>query len=448
MSYTIEDVSPVKKLVQFEIPRDEVVKRLDKAYSDMKSKAKVKGFRPGKTPRNVLERLYGKDIQQDIISEFMQTSYADFLKDSGLTVMAFHPQGEPNISADSPFQFKGTIEIRPQIADLSWKELQLTKNRYKPSEEEIDVQLKLGQRNLAVMKPISEDRPVQNGDYVIMDYEATKDGNPAEEIGKSENFTCKIGVASISQEMDAAMIGMVPGERRSIPIKFPEDHPHKPYAGLDVVFNVYLREIREQILPEIDDDLAKKLGPYQSLEELKTTIRQDLEQHYNHRADQEINERIFQKLFDQAEFEVPDTMIQYELSGIIQDVERRFEYNNLSLADRGLDHSILANQYRDLAEKQARRHLILEKIVAQEGLTVQDSELETVYSETAAASGQTVDVVRDIYTKNPETMSYLRMGLLEKKAMRLIIDHSIITEVDPVLTHPETTEAKNLDSEQ
>jgi len=448
MSYTIEDVSSVKKIVQFEIPRDEVVKRLDKAYSDMKSKAKVKGFRPGKTPRNVLERLYGKDIQQDIISEFMQTSYADFLKDSGLTVMAFHPLGEPTISADSPFQFKGTIEIRPQIADLSWKELQLTKNRYKPSEEEIDVQLKLGQRNLAVMKPISEDRPVQNGDYVIMDYEATKEGNPAEEIGKSENYTCKIGAASISKEMDTAMIGMVPGERRSIPIKFPEDHSHKPYAGLDVVFNVYLREIREQILPEIDDDLAKKLGPYQSLEELKTTIRQDLEQHYNHRADQEINERIFQKLFDQAEFEVPDTMIQYELSGIIQDVERRFEYNNLSLADRGLDHSILANQYRDLAEKQARRHLILEKIVAQEGLTVQDSELETVYSETAAASGQTVDVVRDIYTKNPETMSYLRMGLLEKKAMRLIIDNSIITEVDPVLTHPETTEAKNLDSEQ
>lgn len=447
MSYTIEDVSTVKKRVQFEIPREEVATRLNKAYSDLNLHVNVKGFRPGKTPRNVLERLYGKDIHQDIIAELMQASYSDFLKDSGLSVMAFHPAEEPKISADSPFQFAGTIEIRPTIADLSWKGLELTKNRYKPSEDEIDVQLKMAQRNLAVMTPIAEDRPARDGDFVILDYEATVDGNPVPEIGKSENFTCKIGGATISKEFDDGLIDMIPGERLDISVKFSEDYHKKDYAGLDVVFHVYLREIREQVLPPIDDEMAKKLGSYQSLEELKTDIRNDLERRYNHRAEQEINEQVYQKLFSQVELEVPDTMIEYEISGIIQDIERQFEYNNMSLGDRGLDHDMLAKQYRGLAENQARRHLILDKIVDQEGLTIQDSELETIYADTAKASGQEVNVIRDIYAKNPETINYLRQGLLEKKAMRLIIDGSIITEVYPVPEQPETAETQNPDFE-
>ena len=432
MSYTIEDVSTVKKNVAFTIPSEEVMAELNQAYAKLNAGAKVKGFRPGKTPRAVLERLYGKEVHRDIITDLMQKAFSDYVRESGVNILAFRPREDPKLVPGNPFQFEADIEIKPDLPDIDFKGLELRRNRYRPQDEEIEVQLKMGQRNLAVMQPIQENRPLQEGDFVIMDYEATKDGNPVPEIGSSENYNCKIGLAGIAPEIDAGMIGMNIGERKTISVRFPEDHSNKAVAGLDVVFLVHLKEIREQILPAMDDELAKKLGDYQTLEELKTAIREDLGKRYTQRADQEVHEQVFQKLLAKTEFEVPETMIEYELTGIIQDVEKSFEYHNMSLADRGLDQDKLRAQYRDMAEKQAKRHMILDKIVQQEGLTVSDSDLDEVFAGTAAASGQSVEVIREIYQSNPETIGYLRQGILEKKAMRLIIDSSMITEVDPV----------------
>jgi trigger factor len=224
---------------------------------------------------------------------------------------------------------------------------------------------------------------------------------------------------------------MSAGESKQFPLTFPEDYANKSLAGQTVEFLVALKEIREEILPEIDDALAKRSGRYETLEELKREIRANLTQGYEKRAEQELNEQVFKALLERSQFEVPETLVEMELDGIVEEAERSFSYRNTTLADAGLSREIIAQKYRETAVNQVRRHLILGHLIVQEKLAISDAELEEAIQAMAANFKQPVEEIRRYYRENDEKLDYYKHALLEKKALKLVLESSTIEEVEP-----------------
>jgi trigger factor len=202
MQFTVEDVSSVKKTLHIEIPQDEVARELEKAYNQLKKSAKIKGFRPGKVPRSVLERMFKKDVHADVSSRLIQSSFIDAIKQSELKVVG-NPQLEPpELAADSSYKYDATVEITPDITDIDFKGLSLKRTLYEASDSEVDVQLKTLQKSMAQQQKISDDRPAQAEDFVLIDLEGSKDGKPVPEFAKTENFSLQIGKAAISEDFE------------------------------------------------------------------------------------------------------------------------------------------------------------------------------------------------------------------------------------------------------
>jgi trigger factor len=433
MKFTVEDTSAVKKVLHIEIPQNEVLSEIESAYKELNKTAKIKGFRPGKVPRSVLDRLYKKEVYEDVRSRLINISFTDAITKSGFNPLRQPDIAPPELSTDSAFCYTATIEINPEIPDIDFKGLTLKKSLYKPSDDEFEAQLKMLQKNLSERKPVEPQRASQKDDYVVLDYEGWKDGTPHPDLQKTENLTLKIGTAKISQDFDAQIVGMMPGDDKNFSIKFPEDYPNTDLASQEVTFHVHMHEIREEILPEINDDFAKRLGSFNTIADVKTAIKNNLQQGYNKRADQEINEQIFSALIEKAPFEAPDSLIDLELAGIIQEVEQSFEYQQINMESIGMTRESLAATYRDTAKKQVKRHLILGKIISQEKLMLSDSDLDRALQDMAITYGRPVAEIKSHYDKHPEALDLFKHTLLEKQAIKLILDSSTIQEIEPVL---------------
>lgn len=431
MQITVEDLSSVKKTLHIEIPEETITRELNKAYGELGKRAKLKGFRPGKAPRSVLEQYFRKDVHADVTSRVIQESFMDAVKEQDLRVLGTPKIDPPELQTRQPYKYSATVEIRPDIDDLDFASLALKKTRYHVSDAEIDAQLAMLRKNMAKHEPIDEDRPLAQGDFALIDYEGFKDGEPFPELQKTENYMIKIGNATMTEAFDQGITGMTPGETREVAVTFPEDYFNKSLANLDITFQVTLKEIRKEILPDLDDEFAKSMGKYESLDAMKTAIHEDLTQRYDKRVEQEMNEQIYQALLSQVEFEVPDTLVDYELENIVSDAERYFTYHNVQMEDAGVTRDSLSEQYRDVAVNQARRHLILQKIIDQETLTLTDEEREAGLQEMAEAYRQPVEQIKQFYQENQDRMEGFQQALLEKKAIRLIIDSSTIEEVAP-----------------
>ena len=433
MQVTVEDVSSVKKILHIEVPEKIVIRELDNAYKNLKKNAKVKGFRPGKAPRSVLERLYKKDVHGDVSSKLLQDSFVEALKETELNIIGNPKIEPPQLEEKGPYKYDATVEVKPEIDDIDFKGLTLKKALYQVTDEEMEAQLKLLQKNMTQQIPITEDRPVQENDSVMIDYEGFKDGMPFPETQKTKNFTMKIGAGAISKTLDEELIGMKPGENREITVNFPEDHFNDKLANHEITFHVTLHEIREEILPEIDDEFAKKLGQYETLDDLKNAITSNLNEGYQKRVEQELNEQIYKDLIERTEFELPDSMVDYELNNIIDEIEKTLTYYNKTMEEQGLTKEMLVEEHRETAEKKVRRHLILGKIIDQENIELSDQELEDGFADMAQAVNQPVEAIKNYYQQNQDNLDFFKHTLLEKQAIKLIIDSSNIEEVEPEL---------------
>jgi len=447
MQVSVEDINSVKKTLHIEIPEADVTIELDKAYNELKKKAKVKGFRPGKVPRSVVVRLFKKDVHADVTSKLIQSSFMDALKETDLNIVGTPQVDPPELQDSGPYKYDATVEISPEIEDIDYKGLTLKRTKYKISDAEVDTQLKMLQKNMATNQKVEPDRPSQKGDFVLIDYEGFKDGQPFAETAKTENFNLKIGEGPIIKDFDDQLVGMQPEDSKEFVVKFPADYFNDKLKGLEISFQVTLNEVREEILPAIDDVLAKKAGQFESLDDLKKVITNNLEQGYAKRVDQELNEQIFSDLIAKSEFEVPDAMVDMELEGIVKEAEQSFAYRNITLEEMGLTKESIAEKYRDTALKQVKRHLILGKMIKQEELALSDDELEEALNEMAANFNQPVAEIKTYYDQNKDKLEYFKHTILEKKAIKLIIDTSKIEDVEPE-TEPAAGDESKTEAEE
>lgn len=445
MQVTVEDISSVKKKLWVEIPQETVSQEMDKAYQDLKKKVRVKGFRPGKTPRSVLERLYRKNVQIDVGTRLIQESFVDAIKEKNLTVLG-EPQIEPQeLNETQPYQYEAIFEVNPEIEPIDYQGLVLKKYIYEISQVEVDAQLRALQKNFTRYIPIDETRPAREGDFLLIDYEGFKDGQPFSDIQKTENFTLELGKGQILKEFDEKLMGIQKDEVRNFTVSFPEDYPNVRLAGQAIDFQVHLQDIRKAQVPDLDEEFAKRAGNFSSVEELTEAIRNNLRLGYQKRQEQELTEQVFDALLAKHPFEVPNALIEAELDGIYKELERSFAQENKSLEKAGYNRQIIGQKHRDTAEKQVRRFLLLKRIIDQENLSLTDEDMESGYAEMAETMGYPASELKAYYAQNPEGLSFFKQSLLEKKAAKLIIDVSRIDEVaveNPLKAAAADTETK------
>lgn len=443
MQVKIEDQGSVKKKLSFEIPKEQVVKELNKAYNELKQQANIKGFRKGKIPRSVLEKRFSKEVHADVAPRLIQDSFMEAIREHDLKVVGSPQMDPPELTPDQAYSFEVFVEVRPELADIDFQGIALKKNKYEVTEEDLQSQIRMIQKTMAKKEPVKEERPVRETDFVLIDYEGFLNGEAYEKTPKIENYVMGIGQGILPEAFSEKLIGTIPVQELEAEVSYDEDFHDENLKGKTIVYKITLKEIQEEILPEANDDLVKDLGKFETLDELKASIRENLEKGYAQRIKHEMSEQVFQHLLNKVEFEIPEAMIDGELNGIIAEAEQAYAQNNTSLEEAGLSKEILRTQYRDVAEKQARRHVILDKVISQENLELSDEELEKSFQEMAKGMNASVDAVKNFFKMDSRQLEYYTHTQLEKKAVDLIIEKGIVTEIDPKAVPEDSQEASS-----
>lgn len=447
MKVDVEDISTVKKTLNVEIPEADVTKELDKSYRTLKKNVKIKGFRPGKVPLSLLERRFKKDVHAEVSSQLIQNTYVEALRETQLVPIGEPVIDPPDLERGQAYHYSATIEVRPPIPDLNLKGLKLKKKKYTVGDEEIDAQLKILQKGQAQLKTVEEDRPAQKDDHVLIDYEGFKDGQPFAPAGKTENFGVQVGSGRILKDFDDQLVGMKPNTSKEFTVHFPSGYYNKDLADLDIAFKVTLREIREEILPEIDDEFGKDFGEHKTLAEFKEAIRKQLERTYETRSEGDLRREIMDMLIEQQDFELPEILVQHELTGMVKEAHDALSSRGMSLADTGRTDESLSKEYYPRAERRVREYLLLQKVIEQEGITLTDELLEEAYKEMAEAISQPVDTIKQLHNTYKEAREVFEQRTIEKEAMKLIIKNSAIETIEVDGARPVQPQADTSESE-
>lgn len=431
MQVKIEDQSSIKKVLSFEIPKETISKELNKAYADLKKKVDLKGFRKGKIPRKVLENRFAEDVHAEVAPRLIQEAFIEAVENHKLDIVGGPQLDPPELKPDSDYAFDITVEVKPELDDIDFQGLEIKKTLYEVTEAEIESQIYMLQKTMATKRKVEEERPVKEGDFVLIDYEGFLNGEAFEHTPKIENYVTALNKAPLPKEFSEKLLGAIPVQDLEIEVVYADDFHDENLKGKTIVYKVTLKEIQEEVLPEANDDLVKDLEQFETLEDVKVSIRDNLEKGIAQRVKHEMSEQIFQALLEKNDFELPEALIEGELNGIISETEQAYSQNNTSLEEVGLSREIMQEKYRGVAEKQARRHLILDKIITQEKMELSDEELDASFEEMAQAMSATKDAIKNFFNMDSRQFEYYKHTLLEKKAIDLIIEKSSVVEVAP-----------------
>ena len=427
MRVSVEEINTIKKKMNVEVPEDQVIKEVDSFYRELSRKAKIKGFRPGKVPRNILERHFKDYVKAEVIQKLIQESYPQALSEAKL-----HPVSNPLIDpgemeGGKPFQYAATIEIKPEIKLEGYIGLKIEGKKEGVKDEEVEERLKNLQNLHAQLKTVSDPRPVQPGDFVILDYEASMENKLLDE-GKTTDFTVEVGSGRFITDFEKKLVGMKSDEEKEIEVTFPEDYGYKKWAGKTLSFHVKIKEVKEKILPILDDEFAKDLGDYSSLEDLRLKLREEIEKEKKLILERQLKDQMVEQLLQANSFEIPESLVEEQTQTLVSDTKTRLATQGVDFKNLGLSDEKLQGDYREMAQKQVRTYLILEKIGDQEGITVTDGEAEDRIREISERIHQKFDVVKRYYEKNgliPE----VKAGIMSEKILNFLLEKANVNYV-------------------
>jgi trigger factor len=427
MKASVEEISSIKKKVSIEIPEDQVTQEVESFYKDLGKKAKIKGFRPGKVPRDILERYFKDYIKAEVIQKLIQDTYPQALSEANLQPVSPPVVDPGEFENGKPFQYSAVIEVKPDIKLEGYTGLKIEGKKEEVKDEEVGERLKALQNLHANLKAISEARPIQAGDYVIIDYEASMDGKPLEG-GKAIDFTVEVGSGQFIPALEEKLIGLKPEEEKEIEISFPEDYGYKKWAGKTISFHVKIKEIKEKILPPLDDEFAKDLGDYASFEELKAKLKGEIEKEKELGLERQLKDQVVDQLLEANPFEVPESLVEEQAKAMISDTKLRLAAQGVVLKNLGVSEEKLQEDYKVMAQKQVRTFLILEKIAGQEGIAVTDDEADDRLREMSERMHQKFDVVKRYYEKNG-LLPEVKDGIIRDKTLNFLLEKANINYI-------------------
>ena len=421
----MENLSEVKRKLTIEVPSAEVTQAVDRAYRDLAKKAKVKGFRPGKVPRSVLEMYYHKDIDHDVSETLVRQSLAEALKDKGLDAINLSwPEPVPPVVTGEDYCYSVEIEVAPEFTAEDYLGLTLAAPEVAVTDAEVEARLEEIRQANAMLKPPADDRGAQAGDFVVLDYQAHFAGQPVEG-GKSEGTYVEVGSGKFNAEFETNLLGLKAGAEARFPVSLPDDFANPLIAGKVVDFAVHVQEVKEKVVPELDDTFAKNLGGnFQTVADLRTAVREDIIKGKEQERQALLENQVSDQLLARHQFEVPPSLVTSEQENMLRDQMDRFRQHGMDTA--GMDPARILEVMKPMAERRVRVRLILNRIADQENLAVDEAEMDAALARIAVNNRRDVVEIKKFYQEH-DLMEALRRTLLEDKTMKLLLDKAEIT---------------------
>ena len=426
MKVQIENTGPFEKKIFFEIPREVVSQEVDSSYRTLNRNVKVKGFRPGKVPRSILERYYKAQVESEVISKLIEDSFGKAVEEHHLTPVAAPNVVDRAFEPGKDFTYSVTVEVKPEFGVEGYRGLEVEKPAVLVKEEEVEARLKGLQEAHAQLKPVEADRPVQEKDLAVVDFEGSLGGKPLEGW-KVKDQLVEVGSRSLVGGLDQQLVGLPLRQERDLVVALPDDYPRKELAGKEINVRVQVKEIKEKILPVLDDEFSKEAGDFQNLQELKDRLRKNLEEQKQAQAAQAAKEKLLDLLREKHPFAIPQSMIERQVENIMARTELQFARQGIKLDSANVDSQKLRESVRPSAEKEVRGSLILEKVAEAEKIAVSDAELEQKLEQLAAQMNQRVEAVKSFYQKK-DRLGDLRAMMLEEKTLDFLLSQANVKE--------------------
>lgn len=415
MKVQIEEISQVRRRLQVEVPAEVVSQELEKAYKEIGKNAHLKGFRPGKAPRAILERYFGEHVRDQVSSRLIEDSFGKIVSEHDLRAVGRPAVEEVNLEPGRDMRFTVAVEVLPRIELKDYKGLKIPKRPLQVTDEEVSARIEEIREMFAKLEDVKEERPAQEGDFVMLIHRAILDGQPqGPESGQEQVVELRKG--ALEKRIYKAILGLRPGQKVQVPYRFPEDHTDRRLAGKEGMLEIKLGKLRRKVLPELDDAFARRLGEYAGLEELRAGIRKELEEEARRKIDAEAKEAIVEQLLKLHEFEVPESLVALQLESMLNEARRRLVVHGVGEKETVALMAQMRERYRDPAVRSVRSSLILQAIAEREGLEVTEEILRSSLERIARQTNRDLSQVERIY-KNPEAMESLRESITEELAL-------------------------------
>jgi trigger factor len=435
MEFAVEELDNLKRKLNITVPEDEVCSRVNNAYKILNRQITMPGFRKGKIPQKILEKQVPIQSLKDMFQEMMQEYYDKALKESGII-----PAGAPeienteleNIKKDAPFKFSVVLDIKPTLEVKDYKGLKYKMKEARVSEEELekainDILVRYG--NLEHYE--DEEHKIQKGDFLLLDFEGFMEGQPLED-GAATDYKVRVGDKRMIEGFEDQLVEHKVGEEFEIKVALPANWNNKiqrismPVPGTEgeshddrATFKVKIKEVRYQVLPKLNDEIAEKEG-FSNVDLFRRGVKTDLQAYKEQQEEIRIKEDIFNKLVKENKVEPPETMVKRELRFMIEGMKYQIEQSGMKLEDSGFEQEKAEEEWRDKAIFNTKGYLVLEAIAARENIHVAQTDLDEEYKKLAEQTKQRVEDIKRRMMANAESLNQTTSKILGLKTMDFV----------------------------
>ena len=435
---------PETNVVEIEFTSDKAAfdAACDKAYKKNVGSISVPGFRKGKAPKHIIEKMYGKGVFYDeALNEIVNPAFADAIKDQDFKMVS-QPEFDVVSIDDDGVTFKAKFYVKPEVEITDYIGIPVTKTVREASDEDADNEISDTQKRNSRQVEVT-DRAAQDGDIVVIDFDGYVDGKPFEG-GKAEKYNLTLASGQFIPGFEEQIVGKNIGDEFDVNVTFPAEYHAAELAGKPAVFKIKLHEIKFNELPALDDEFAKDVSEFDTFAEYKADVKAKIQDRYNKQADGEVEEQLINALIEKLKAEIPEPMYVAETENFVRDFDGRLRMQGLDLKTyfkyTGLDLDALRKQMRPQAERQVKTRLALEKIVELEGIKPTDEEIAAEYDRIAKAYNMELDKVKEMVDE-----AAIAEDVAVKKAVDLVKEKAVVTE--KAYEEPKTEETKAEDAE-
>jgi trigger factor len=421
MKVAVEEIEGCKRRLAVEAPVDVVTQEWERAYGRVQKRATLPGFRRGHVPRSLVKLHFADDVKREVAEHLIPDVYRQALSEARIAPINEPDLQDLTLEEGSPLSFTAVVEVKPAIALGDYRGVEV---QHAPAPvTDADVDEALGRMREQHAQFRSVERAAATDDLVVVDYTlAPQDHEPTTAAG----YHFLVGSGTVLQEIDSAVGGMRAGEEREVSLRFADDHRMETLRGKSGTAHLKLGEVKEKVLPALDDEFAKTLGEFETLDALRAEVRRQLDARREADTRQELEDKIMDALLARHEFGVPDAMVMRQVAHQVEHTRERLRRQGVDPDGIQWDYTKIVGELRPAAEKAVRRALLLEAIADQETLAASDAEVDAEVERFARASQRPVPAVRRMMEKSGD-LEALRHGLRDRKTLDLLIEHARVT---------------------
>ena len=426
MSVQVEKLEKSMAKLTIEASAEDFAKAIEKAYQKNKSKISLPGFRKGKAPRKMIEKMYGTGIfYEDAANELIQTAYPDAAKESGLEIVARPEIDVVQIEDGKPFIFTALVAVKPEVTLGQYKGVEVEKKNAEVTEDEVNAEIdRVRESNARTV--VVEDRAIEDGDIATIDFEGFVDG-VAFEGGKGTDHPLTIGSHSFIDNFEEQLIGKNTGDEVEVKVTFPEQYQAKDLAGKPATFKVVIKEIKKKELPELDDEFAQDVSDCETVDEYKEDVKKKLLENKEAALKREKEEAVVSKIAEDATMEIPAQMIEEQARQLVNNFAQQMQSQGLSMDQymqfTGMTIDKMLDEMKPQAETRIKNQLVLEAVVAAEDIKATEEEIEAELVKMADAYKMEVDKLKEMI--NDEYKEQIALDLAVQKAVDFVVDAAV-----------------------